>query len=212
MGIVDYFLANWVVLLGVPLIGGLIGWVTNYVAVKMLFHPRLPRRVLFVEFQGVFPKRQQAFAKKLGELVSEQLISKTDVLSTLHAAAESDRVRGVITTHIEDAITKKLPQAIPMIAMVLSPELVKTVTGVILRDMNVLINELVTEISGHVEGALDIHRLVEEKVAAFSSDRLEEVIVGIMKREFTFIEQVGGVLGFLIGVVQVILVELSRVM
>ena len=38
---------------------------------------------------------------------------------------------------------------------------------------------------------------------AFSSDKLEEMLLGIMRREFRFIEGVGAVLGFVIGWIQI---------
>jgi uncharacterized membrane protein YheB (UPF0754 family) len=54
----------------------------------------------------------------------------------------------------------------------------------------------------HLEKNMDVEAVVREKVAAFSSDKLEEMLLGIMKREFRFIEWVGAVLGFLIGLTQ----------
>ena len=51
----------------------------------------------------------------------------------------------------------------------------------------------------HLEKNMDVEAVVREKVAAFSSDKLEEMLLGIMKREFRFIEGVGSVLGVVIG-------------
>ena len=189
----------------IPLIGALIGWVTNYVAVKMLFHPKTPVRVLGIPVQGVFPKRQLAFAKKLGTLVASQLLSNEDVTSSLKHAAAAPEVREVIGQHVEKAINEQLPQAFPMLAAMLTPELVSRVKGVILKDVDTLIIELTSHLSGKLNEVLDIEQLVERKVAAFSSDKLEEVLLSIMRREFRFIELVGGILGFMIGVVQLLL-------
>ena len=65
---------EWILYL-LPLVAALIGWFTNYIAVKMLFHPKNPKGFLFVKIQGVFPKRQKALAQKLGDLVAEELFS-----------------------------------------------------------------------------------------------------------------------------------------
>ena len=48
-----------------PLIAAVIGWATNYIAVRMLFHPREEKRIFGLRIQGVFPKRQKALAEKL---------------------------------------------------------------------------------------------------------------------------------------------------
>ena len=57
----------------------------------MLFHPREPKKFLFITFQGIFPKRQQQFAEKLGQLVSKELISFEDIKSKLNNPAMIDK-------------------------------------------------------------------------------------------------------------------------
>lgn len=41
-----------------PVICALIGWFTNFLAVKMLFHPHKPIKIGPFTIQGIFPKRQ----------------------------------------------------------------------------------------------------------------------------------------------------------
>ena len=62
-----------------PLIAAFIGWFTNWIAIKMLFHPKEPKKILGITFQGIFPKRQRQFAEKLGALVSTELISFAEI-------------------------------------------------------------------------------------------------------------------------------------
>ncbi len=50
----------------IPFISAFIGYFTNWIAIKMLFHPKNPVTVLGITFQGIFPKRQKQFAQKLG--------------------------------------------------------------------------------------------------------------------------------------------------
>ena len=57
-----------------------------------------------------------------------------------------------------------------------------------------------------MEESVNIQALVRDKVQTFSSNKIEELLVDFMKQEFRFIEKIGAVLGFLIGVIQVILI------
>ncbi len=66
-------------LLLIPFISAFIGWFTNWIAIKMLFHPRHPKKILGVTLHGIFPKRQAVFAEKLGKMVSEELLSFEDI-------------------------------------------------------------------------------------------------------------------------------------
>ena len=67
----------------IPFISAFIGWFTNWIAIKMLFHPKNPVKVLGITIQGIFPKRQQQFAQKLGVLVATELLHFNDIASKL---------------------------------------------------------------------------------------------------------------------------------
>ena len=58
-----------------------------------------------------------------------------------------------------------------------------------------------------MEESVDIQALVRQKVQTFSSNKIEELLVGFMEQEFRFIEKIGAVLGFLIGCIQVFLIS-----
>lgn len=191
-----------------PFLGALIGWVTNYLAVKMLFHPRKEKKLFFFSLQGVFPKRQQAFAAKLAEIVSTELFSVREVTAHLKANGTSDATIALISKRLEEAMLEKLPQAIPMLALVLNNDLVEKIKLALLDHLRDMIGELIDMLSTTLEKDLDVHAIVEQKVAAFSSDKLEEILYSIMKKEFKFIEAVGAVLGFFIGLCQLGLLQI----
>ena len=191
-----------------PLIGALIGWLTNYIAIKMLFHPREEVRIFFVPIHGVFPKRQKDLARKLGQIVSEELVSVEDLTAHLKEKATSEAILNHISLRLEEGIASRLPRAFPMLAMLMSSDMAEKIKDFLLEQIGGLNEELIDKLSGELEEELDVHRIVEEKVASFSSDKLEEILFSIMRREFKFVEIVGAVLGFLIGVAQILLLSL----
>ncbi|MDE0576259.1 MAG: DUF445 family protein [Opitutales bacterium] len=189
-----------------PFIAGGIGWLTNFLAVKMLFHPRKEVNALgLLRIQGVFPKRQAALAEKLGEIVSEELFSISDVTSKLREVAGSDEIAGIAARRIEKTISEKLLKTFPMLSMFLNDEMITKVSGLFLSELKGLLTEASDEIAKKLESEIDVKATVREKVENFSSDKLEDMLFSIMKKEFRFIEIVGGVLGFLIGLVQLLI-------
>ncbi|MFC1845272.1 DUF445 domain-containing protein [Thermodesulfobacteriota bacterium] len=197
-----------VLLYSLPLIGALIGWLTNYIAIKMLFHPRNEVRLFFIPVQGVFPKRQKALARKLGQIVSEELVSAQDVTAHLKEKATSEAVLNHISLRLEEGISKRLPGAFPILAILKSSDMADKIKNMLLDQMSSLNEELIDKLSGELEEELDVQGIVEKKVSSFSSEKLEKILFSIMRREFKFIEMVGAVLGFLIGVVQILLLSL----
>lgn len=90
-----------------PIIGGVIGYFTNYIAVKMLFRPLKPIKIgkYTLPFTpGIIPKRKPALAHALGQAVSNALLSKDELTKVL----TSDRMRRTITDSIVIGINDTL--------------------------------------------------------------------------------------------------------
>ena len=188
-----------------PILAALIGWITNYLAIKMLFHPREEVKVLGISLQGVFPKRQKQLALKLGTLVSEELLSMEQITEKIKAHATSDETMDALGKRIEMTIREKLVHAFPMLSMFLSDDMVEKVTNLFRKELKDFLSQSVDELSTKLENNLDISEVVREKVEGFSSDKIEDLLFNLMKKEFKFIEVAGAVLGFAIGCVQVAL-------
>ena len=192
---------HWILFL-LPFIAALIGWMTNYIAVKMLFHPKEPKKFIGITFQGVFPKRQNALAEKLCQLVADELFSISDVSAKIKEFATSDEAMNEVGKRIEMTIRNKLVQAFPMLAMFLSDEMVEKVTGLFKNELKDFLSATSQGMGENLEENLNVQEMVKERVNAFSSEKLEKLLNQLMKKEFKLIELVGAILGFFIGCIQ----------
>lgn len=192
-------------LLFIPIISAFIGWLTNWMAIKMLFHPREPKKILGITFQGIFPKRQQQFAIKLGKLVSSELLSFSEIEQKISDPANIEKLMPLVEEHIDNFLTIKLPAQIPMLGMLIGEKTIGHVKGVFIKELEELFPVLMKQYMNRLEHQLDLERIVTEKVSNFSSDKLEEILNQIMSTEFRFVEIIGAVVGFIIGVLQIIL-------
>jgi len=189
-----------------PLIAALIGWATNYLAIKMLFHPREPKKILGLCFQGVFPKRQNQIAEKLGTLVANELFSMKDIGQRIEELSTQPEAMEEVGKRIEKTIRGKLISAFPMLSMFLSDDMIVKVTNLFKGELEDFMKASASGLAVKMEESIDVEALVREKVSTFSSDKVEELLIGFMEQEFRFIEKIGAVLGFFIGCVQVALV------
>jgi len=188
-----------------PILAALIGWITNFLAIKMLFYPHQPKNILGLTFQGVFPKRQAQIAENLGDLVANELFSMKDVAKKIEDLSTQPEALEEVGKRIEKTIRGKLISAFPMLSMFLSDEMIEKVTNLFKGELEDFLRVSAQGLAVKMEESLDIQAVVREKVQAFSANKIEELLIGFMEQEFRFIEKIGAVLGFLIGCVQVFL-------
>jgi len=189
-----------------PIIAAWIGWITNYLAIKMLFYPHNPKKILGLTFHGVFPKRQAQIAEKLGDLVANELFSIRDISNKIEELSTQPEALDEVGKRIEKTIRGKLISSFPMLSMFLSDEMIEKVTNLFKGELEDFLRESARGLAFKMEESVNVQALVRDKVQTFSSNKIEELLVDFMKQEFRFIEKIGAILGFLIGVIQVLLI------
>ena len=187
----------------IPIISAFIGYFTNWIAIKMLFHPRNPVNILGITIQGIFPKRQAQFAQKLGALVATELLHFDEIAERLKDPEQLQALNPTIESHIDAFLRVRLKEKIPVVAMFIGDNTIGKLKEGMMDEINVLLPEIISQYAHGLGERIDIEKMVTEKVANFSSDKLENILQGIMKKEFRFVEILGGVVGFLIGLLQV---------
>lgn len=197
---------TWII---IPLISAFIGWFTNWIAIKMLFHPREPKKILGFTFHGIFPKRQQVFAARLGKLVSDELLSFSDISTKITNPSNLKSVMPLIEKHIDRFLREQLPEQMPLISMFIGESTIQELKGVFVSQLEVLFPEIMQSYVHTLKEQLDLEAIVTQKVAGFSSDKMEQILMSIMQKEFRFVEIIGGMLGFVIGLLQVLLTILG---
>lgn len=189
--------------LGAPtLAGGLIGWLTNYLAVKMLFRPRLPVRFGPFTLQGVFPKRQQALALNLGMMIERELFSHEDIRQVIADPEFQAIFKAPIAGYVDAFIAEKLFPLGHVVQLFLSDSMRVKLRNLLTKELEKLIPDVIERASEELERRLDVGEMIRQRVEALEAERLEELLFTLMSKEFGFIELSGGVLGALIGLLQ----------
>ncbi|MCK5279862.1 MAG: DUF445 family protein [Cyclobacteriaceae bacterium] len=192
-----------------PFIAAIIGWVTNFLAIKMLFHPKKKINLFFFSMQGIFPKRQDLLAERLGKMVSSELFSFKDIKDRFTSTSTALEINKVLDEKLEDFMEVKIKSAIPMLSMFLNSNTKAKIKDTLHLEFQNILPDILNKYSEKLEKDIDIEEIVYQKVAAFSSEKLEQILFSIMKKEFKFIEILGAILGFLIGIIQLLIIQLQ---
>jgi uncharacterized membrane protein YheB (UPF0754 family) len=193
--------------LTIPFIAAAIGWITNWLAIKMLFRPQVPTKFFFITFHGVFPKNQKIVASKIGEVIANELFSSKEIRYRM--THNTDTVRKVIEEKIDIYLTQTFPEKHPVISVFFGQKRKTVIKNDLLAEVEKAAPDVIDQYLTNIEQEIDVAEIVREKIEQLSPARLEQLIMGILHKEFKFIESIGAFIGFLIGLIQVGLIYLG---
>ena len=183
-------------------ISATIGWVTNWVAIKMLFRPHKEISFGLFKIQGLIPKRRAEIGSGIANIIQNELISVKDVISNIDREEFSKRLDSSIDKVLEKNLKAKVKEKFPILQMFFSDRMAKDVSNTI-KDIIMENQEKIFEIfSNYAEENINFEVIISNKISNFSLDKLEEIITFLAKKELKHIEIIGAILGTLIGAVQ----------
>ena len=189
-------------LLVMVLISGAIGWITNWVAIKMLFRPHKEINFGLFKIQGLIPKRKAEIGTGIASITQNELISVKDVISNIDREEFSKRLNSLIDDVLDKNLKKKMKEKFPLLQMFFTDKVAKDV-GNTIKDIVMENQEKIFEIfSNYAEENIDFEVIISDKISNFSLDKLEEIITLLANKELKHIEVIGAILGMLIGAVQ----------
>ncbi len=186
----------------IPFVTGLIGWLTNWVAIQMLFRPRKPVRLLGMTFQGLIPRRQPEVAEKTAEVIEREILTQHTIRKELARLDVSGHLDGFVRRVIREKAGKRL-QAIPLIGSFINDSAISSIEKIAIEAVHEEADGMRNKLADDLEQHLQVKEIVQRRIAEFDIDQLETVVKRVASSEFKLIERLGGILGFLIGCAQV---------
>ncbi len=190
---------NWLWFL--PIIGAAIGYCTNWLAVQMLLRPRSPVRILGITWVGVIPKRKKELASAVAQVVSSRLLTREDVARMVTRGKMGAALKKALDVEI-DAFIESVMQSLPaLVRGVVSGVLIQTLRVEVQTRVHAKMPELAGNAAEMLEGS-DVKDIVESRINGLDQTEVEKIVLKVARRELRTVEVLGGVLGGLIGFVQ----------
>ncbi len=188
-------------------VGAVIGWLTNVLAIKMLFRPIKPIKIplLNITVQGLIPKRRQDISKSIGEVVEKELVSINEIFDKLITEENKKEVIAIIKEKLLKVIDYKIPSIIPFS---IKSKIIDYFEDQIDKDAVSILDSSIDGIMNKAVHKIKIGEMVEEKINDLELENMERLILSLTSRELKYIELLGGLLGGLIGLFQAIIIRI----
>lgn len=89
-----------------PILGVIVGWITNALGMWLIFEPPEPRRILGIKVQGLFIRRQDQCAEVYARIIADDVITLERIGDFLMDGPRGDRTRQMIASAMRPAIDK----------------------------------------------------------------------------------------------------------
>lgn len=187
-----------------PIFGGLTGWLSDWLALKMVFRPKEPTRYLgLFTWQGLFIKRRQEVAAEYGRLMAQRVLTPSAIMESVLRGPLSDRLYDLVQKEIRAAVDEEAGFARPLVVMAVGSQKYIDMK----RDVAAKVTERLPEALKHVKSyafeAMDVENTLKSKMQQLSVDEYEGLLRPAFQQDERTLIAVGAALGFLVGEMQV---------
>ncbi len=189
-----------------PIFGGLTGWVTDWLALKMILLPRQPKRFWFITWQGLFQKRRQEVARDYGELIAKEILTIPKVLEAMLTGPKSDRLYTMIQREIVRTIDAQTSIAKPLVVAAVGSRRYQEMKATAARRAVELLPETARHVESYATEALDVRNTIIRQMQLMTPLQYEGLLRPAFKQDEWKLIAVGAAIGFLVGELQVLLV------
>lgn len=189
----------------IPFTYGFVGWVTNWLALKMTFYPiRFIGIPPYLGWQGIIPRKAHKMASKSVDVITERLLNIKEVFLKL----DPKKAETVFLPALESSIRytiKEFSDSLDPKLWDIIPDLVKEeIYHKVRRESGITIRKVIKKLQADIDSLFDVKALVLKKLSGSNVSLVVEMFQEVGAPEFRFIERSGFYFGFLLGLVQMI--------
>lgn len=188
--------------LSIPMIAAIIGWCTNWLAIKMTFFPlEFVGKPPWLGWQGIIPS-------KTGKMASISVDATISKIGTVREIFEQIDPR-VLATHIVHSVDPRLEEYVDELMLREHPTFWENLPASarrivyerVRRATPQLVDNLVGDVADNIEDLLDMKGMVVERLTT-DKQLLNRTFLECGEAEFRFIVNSGFYFGFLFGLIQ----------
>ncbi len=199
----DAFQIWWIM----PIFGVIVGLITNWLALQMIFRPYERKRYLgLFPYQGLFPKRQPEIARDYGRTTATEILTAHNVIESLVTGARGAHLDRELRRVLSERIDREWDQVKGLVPLPVSAEQLATLKDLIADRMLVLAVRLRPQVEKLLDDKLEVRQTVERRLGGLSKPEFERMLRGVFQEDELTLIIIGGVLGGAVGALQAALV------
>lgn len=196
---------NWLLL---PLGGIVVGYLTNYLALRLIFQPVNPVKIGPLVFQGLFIKRQKGVAKEYSKIVASQILNTPNIFEAILNGVGADRLSGIVQKHVREAVDKTAGFSRSLIQITSGTKTYERIKNIATERFLEALPEHIKYVFDYAEDALNIENTIRDRMANLPPKEFVEFLRPVFQEDEMKLILVGAALGGMAGLLQLLAVSL----
>lgn len=195
-----YFPIWWIL----PLFGLVNGYLTNWIAMKMIFEPQKPVNLFLFTLQGLFLKRQKEVSEAYAEIMANEVVSVKKIFEEMLRGSASERFTSLIVKHVSKAVDQSAGVSKNIIHLISGREKFNEIKVIACQ---VFIEELPQSVSGvlrYAEETIKTKEILTSKIMELTPIEFTGLLRPIFQEDEWKLIALGGVLGAVAGFIQLL--------
>lgn len=186
-----------------PLGGLVVGYLTNWLALKLIFNPIEPIYFMGIKFQGLFIQRQKEVSKGYSRIISEKIMTMPKIFDAIFYGPASNRLVEIIERHVNEGIDNTAGYSSAFIRITSGSESFDRVKNVACRRLLEEIPEHIHLVFDYAKQALDIEHTLNEKMSELPPNEFVGFLRPVFQEDEWKLILVGATLGLIAGFMQI---------
>lgn len=187
----------------IPVIAAAIGYVTNWLAVRMTFAPMEFRGLKepWLGWQGIIPRKARKMASIAVDSSLAKLATVEEILRQMDPARLAEHLLRTAEPRLDALTDQIMLEADPQLWRSLPPPVKQAIRDRVRRRLPEAVDGLMEDLTRHIDGLLDLRLMVVEHMAAHK-DVLNRTFADVGDEEFAFVIRSGAYFGSAFGLIQ----------
>jgi uncharacterized membrane protein YheB (UPF0754 family) len=191
-----------------PAFGFGVGFISDYIALNMLFRPIEPKKYLgFIPFQGLLHAQREKVTRDYARILSEDLFSPEILFDGVLRGPGADKLFALVGKEVSAAIDAQTGIAAPLVKMAVGTQRYNALKDNLVQMVLERLPTTLLEAQDYAMNVLDLENTIIDKMSQLTNEEYESILRPVFKDDEPTMIAVGAVLGGVVGELQVVLIE-----
>lgn len=201
--VIWYLVPQWWIL---PLFGLIVGYATNWLALKLIFEPIEPIKILGVSYQGLFIKRQNEVSSEYAYMLAHDIFTFDRIFASIIAGPTKEKFTNLIVDHSNKAIDDSAGISRPVINIVAGKRNYDKIKNIAIEKIIKELPQSMKPVFPYAEEAMDLETTFRTRMQKLPPSDFVDFLRPVFREDELKLILVGAALGMGAGIGQLFLI------